>query len=378
MTDKNDSGSKTEKPTPKRLKNAREKGDVPKSKDLTGLILLFYWIVFFALFSSFLSAKFSNLLNETLNFHNFDLDYYLQVMAKESVDLFLLLSAALLLPATAIGLLVTFLQIGPVFTLDKIKPNMENINPAAGVKRMFSMDNLVELVKSVAKTAVLFCIAYLVFRSFSQDIFLLYFGSGGDYASAIGKTGFYLCLWTTMVFVFVSGLDSIYQKQSFIKKMRMSMRDIKQEHKDSEGDPMIKSERSRQHRELSEQGARTATSGANVLLVNPTHFAVAIKYDKQTTPIPKVIAKGHDDIAAAMREVARDEKIPTLRNIQLTRQLYSDVPENQVVPKELFDVIAEVIMWAQEVKQRIDSESSATDPTSSNVPGEDLTDYSVV
>jgi len=376
MADKNDSGSKTEKPTPKRLKDAREKGDVPRSKDLTGLILLFYWLAFFSLFSAYLGEQIAALLDDSLQFYQNDLDFSLLSVAKHAFDAFIMLSAILLLPASAVATLTTFLQVGPVVTMEKIKPKMENLNPASGLKRMFSMDNLVEIVKSVAKTAILFCIAFLVFKYFAHDIFTLLSGSSENYAKALWSVGFNLCLWTALIFIIVSGLDSIYQKHSFIKKLRMSTRDIKQEHKDSEGDPLLKGERIRQHRELTENGARTATRGANVLLVNPTHFAVAIQYEKEITPLPMIVAKGHDDIALAMRNAASEAKVPILRNIQLTRQLYSEVAENQYIPKDLFDVIAEVLIWAKQVKEILEASQAKAQDSTLFTPGEDLTDYS--
>jgi type III secretion YscU/HrpY family protein len=375
MADKNDGGSKTEKPTPKRLKDARKKGDVARSKDLTSLAILSYWILFFFLFSAFVGEKLIHLLDFSLSLKPDNIDRLLQLAVIESSGLFIHLSIIMLVPLVIIATVVTFLQVGPVFTVEKFKPKMEHLNPVSGIKKMFSMDNLIELIKSVLKTLVLFILTWLMFRIHAADLIALFHGQVDNIIPAIWSTAFYLCIWATVLFCFFSGIDAVYQKHSFIKKMRMSLRDIKQEYKDNEGDPHLKGERRRQHKEFTENGARTATAGANVLLVNPTHVAVAIQYEKDVAPIPKVVAKGADELAAVMRDAAAEHKIPVLRNIQLARQLFYDLDEQQTIPKELFDVIAEVLVWAKAVKATLEQENANPPGQHGPVPGEDMTNY---
>jgi len=157
------------------------------------------------------------------------------------------------------------------------------------------------------------------------------------------------------------------------------MRDIRQEHKDSEGDPMMKGQRTQLHKEWSQQGATQAAADATVLLVNPTHIAIAISYDKETTPIPLVLAKGEHDTARAMRDAANQAHVPVLRNELLARTLLADVDEGDFIPRELFDVVAGVILWATQTRSMITQQQHGPPdsdmPPPSEPPGEDLTSY---
>jgi type III secretion protein U len=171
-------------------------------------------------------------------------------------------------------------------------------------------------------------------------------------------------------------LDASYQKYSYIKKLKMSQRDIKEELKNTEGDPHIKSQRRQFHKEISEQSNITATQNANVLLVNPSHYAVAILYDSESQSIPIVAAKAVGDAALAMRQEAETSKIPVLRNIDLTRHIFSTVSYSSPIPNELFDIIAEILVWAKQVKTILEDPSTAHNHNQSkHAPGEDLTRY---
>ncbi len=381
MADKNDGGDKTEKPTPKRLKDARKKGNVPKSKDITNTVVLILWIALFGLGAGYASDRLVSLFDATLKAPGTegDFSYQLIAMGEAALDIFLLISAAILIPIAAFGTLVEFLQAGPVLSFEKIKPKMENLNPASGLKRMFSMDNLVELLKHVIKTALLFLIAWLVFTSFSADIALLPLSTPGAIGTSLWTIMLQIMLWTVGIFMLVALLDAGYQKHSFIKKLRMSQRDIKQELKDTEGDPMIKQKRREAHQEWSQQSAMQSARNANVLVVNPTHVAIALDYDRELSPVPVVSAKGEDHVARAMREAAEEEGVPILRNVDLARELLANADEGDLIPQDLFDIIAEVILWAREVQETVEKQKQGMEEPAPQgrfaPPGEDLTHY---
>ncbi len=379
MADKNNGGDKTEKPTPKRLKDARKKGDVAKSKDVTSTIVLALWLVLFSISMSYIGERITSFTSTILSVPTDNFIYSLQIIGKEAINTLLIITALLLCPIVALTLLIEFLQTGPILTFDKMKPKMEHLNPASGIKRMFSMDNLMEVLKSIAKTAILFFIGWLIFKHFLAQIMLIPLASVTVIGEGIWDTVFNFCIWTISVFVFIAILDSAYQRHSFIKKMRMSMRDIKQEVKDSEGDPMVKQERRQLHHEWSEQSSVQAATNANVLIVNPTHIAIALNYDRDNTPVPVVSAKGENHIAKRMREAAEEAGIPIIRNIELARTLLRESTEGNIIPRELFDIIAEVIIWANEVTEEIERQKYHTNQAPSeslqNPPGEDLTHY---
>jgi flagellar biosynthesis protein FlhB len=186
--------------------------------------------------------------------------------------------------------------------------------------------------------------------------------------------------WTVAIFALVALLDAVWQQHSFIKKMRMSLRDIKQEMKESEGDPYVKMQRRRTQREWSQQSAAQAARTANVLVVNPTHVAIAIDYDREANPVPTIAAKGEDEVALAMREAAQEAGVPVVRNIPLARDLLERGEEGEIIPQDLFEIIAEVILWAREVRAELDAlrrEGDAPPARKRRIapPGEDLTHY---
>lgn len=393
MADKNDGGDKTEKPTAKKLQDARKKGDVPKSKEVTSTVVLLVWLGMGALAVSFAASRIATLF-EAL-FATLGRGWMLtgfagaaRDLAWQSTELALLLTAMLLAPVAAVGLLTDFLQAGPVLTFEKLVPKLDHMNPVEGVKKMFSVDNLVEVLKAVAKTALLFLIGWMVVKEALPQIVGLA-RSPTIPVRAIGELAWDLTVqtvaWTAVIFVLVSLLDSMWQRYSFMKKMRMSLRDIKQEMKESEGDPHVKGQRRRMQREWSQQSAAQAARTASVLVVNPTHVAIAIDYDRESTPVPTIAAKGEDLVAMEMREAAQDAGVPVVRNIPLARDLLARGEEGEIVPQDLFEIIAEVILWAREVRAEVDAQrreaqegaAVGAPPRKRRIapPGEDLTHY---
>jgi len=390
MADKNDGADKTEQPTPKRLEDARKKGDVSKSKEVSSTVGLIIWLGLGALAVTYAGARFAalwDMLFATVGqgwMHTGFAGAARDIGAK-AAELALMLVAMLLVPVAAVGLLTDFLQIGPVLAFEKIKPNLEHLNPVEGFKRMFSMDNLIEVVKSVVKTALLFAVGWLLVKSSLPQIVLLA-RSAELSPQALGGMLWSLTLkllaWTVALFALLSILDAAYQKWSFTKKMRMSMRDIKQEMKENEGDPHIKGKRRQMAQEWAQGSAANAARGAAALVVNPTHIAIAIDYDRELNPVPTIAAKGEDHVARAMRQAAEEAGVPIVRNIPLARDLLKRGEVGEVIPADLFDIIAEVILWAREVKAEVEAQrnNELVSPEAAprrriEAPGEDLTHY---
>ena len=369
MSDKNDGGDKTEKPTPQRLNEARKKGDVSKSREVTSTVVLVVWLGLGALAVGFAGARLAGLFESLFAVlgGGWSAGGYVGALRKlgwQSLELALLLVGMLLVPAAAVGLLTDFLQAGPVLSFEKLKPKMEHLNPVEGVKRMFSMDNLVEVLKALAKTALLFFIGWMVVKSALPQIVGLA-RLPTLHPQTVGALTWDLTVqvlaWTLAIFALVALLDAVYQRWSFTKKMRMSLRDIKQETKESEGDPYIKQQRRQAHQEWSQRNAAQAARTANVLVVNPTHVAIAIDYDRETAPVPTIAAKGEDHVARAMREAAEEEGVPIVRNVPLARDLLARGEVGEIIPQDLFEIIAEVILWAREVREEVEAQRRAAE-----------------
>ena len=356
MSGSDDSGDKTEEPTDKKLQDARRKGQVAKSKDLTSTLELLVWLVMASLALVWAGEELVGLFQSSLGAIGQPFGFVTASLGWQAVTTLLALTAALLLPVAAVGMLVEFLQVGPLVATEKLSPKFENLDPVGGLKRMFSLDSLVELAKSLLKTSALLLLGYVAVIDLLPQMVLL---PWSEDPRAVGR-GLWqasrpLLVWSVSLFALLSVLDVVHQRLSFRKKMRMSMRDIKQEHKESEGDPLLKGHRRQLAMQWAQQGAAQSAKKANVLVVNPTHVAIAIEYERETCPVPTVTAKGCDDMAMEMRAAAAEAGVPVLRNITLARDLLERAEEGDVVPMDLFDVVAEVILWARETKDVLEA-----------------------
>jgi type III secretion protein U len=374
-----DSADKNEQPTDKRLRDAREKGDVAKSRELTSTLTLLAWLGLLVVLVPFIGMRLMSLTQRVFEVLPTDFSYSAPVIGWLALECVVWVLAVLLLPIVAVGLLSDFLQIGPVMSLEKVTPKLENLDPIKRIGQWFSMDQLMELVKSAVKTILMLFIAWFVLRGELAQFALLPTASAAHVLSAMSTVGLKLLVWTAVAFAFVSALDVFWQRHSFLKKQRMSIRDIRDEHKENEGDPMLKATRTRLHRELAEAQVKKM-SGATALVVNPTHVAIALLYEKQNCPVPMVTSKGTDDIALEMRKAAEEHGIPIVRNIELARALLAECAEGQFVPEHHFSVVAEVVIWAMQVRREIDEALGKVATTGEPVqrrqaPGEDLTRY---
>lgn len=386
MSGSNDSGDKTEKPTPKKLQDARKKGDIAKSKDITSTAGLLVILMLAVVALPIVGEQIASLVRTSFEVMHEPFAQAAPRLGRQAGMTLIMVVGLVAVPVALVGSLVEFIQAGPVMTTEKLKPKAENLNPASGLKRMFSMNNLVELLKSILKTAVVGTIAWLMLRRVAPDLPLLANARPESVGAAFWHATWLLLAWAGGSFVLVSALDLAWQRYSFMKKMRMSMRDIRQEMKDAEGDPHMKGQRRQLQQEWAQQGASNAAANAHVLVVNPTHVAIAIEYDRETCPVPTVTAKGEDDDALAMRQAAQEAGVPVLRNIELARSLLADAETGEIVPAELFDIIATVILWAQDVRHELakargeataHAQDAAREPPRPRrePPGEDLTRY---
>jgi type III secretion protein U len=366
MAEKNDGGDKTEKPTPKRLSDARKKGDVPKSKDVTSTAVLGGWLLLGLMVTGFAFDRLGGLFDEIFAVMDRPFVEAWPIAGAAAGKAFVSITAMLLLPIAIFGMLVEFAQVGPVFTLEKMSPKMSHMNPGEGLKRMFNTDNLFEVVKSLAKTLLLVVLTWIVAVAAFDKLMAVPTGEADGALAAYGGLTFQLLAGTVGVFLFVSMLDFAYQKFSFTKKMRMSRRDIRQEMKDSEGDPHVKAHRRQLHQEWAQQNAVQAARDASVLVVNPTHIACALAYDPAEHAVPVLLGKGEGLIAQAMREAAEAGGVPIIRNVELARALRDKVAVDDIIPQDLFAAVAEVILWARRLREEPAAEPSPGDDRSAS------------
>jgi len=349
MGQKKDS-DQTQLPTAKRLRDARKEGEVAKSRELTSTVLALIWLALMWVLLPWMASRLVALFEALFRAIADPVSLSPQALAGVALQTLLWLTLPLLAVAVLIGLVVEFLQAGPLFVPARVKPKLSHVDPVEGVSRMFTMENLVELLKSLFKTAALIGILFWVLARLLGQYLKLPYGSASDLASAMWAGIRWTGIWVICVFAFISVLDLVYQRKLFIKNLMMSRRDIRQEAKESEGDPMIKGKRRQLQQEWAQQNTLAAVRQASVVVTNPTHIAVALRYAPGETDLPVVLAKGEDYDAELIREAAREAGVPIMENVQLARGLNEKLGVDDYITPEFFDAVAEVLRWAEHLR----------------------------
>ncbi len=351
-----DSGGqeKTEKPTPRRLSEARNKGNIAKSADLNTAVMLLASILILKWQLSNLSHHMMGITEQLLgNFPRQDMT----VGAFQT--LFVALSTQTMLALAPIlgflllvGLLVNYSQVGVLFTFEPLKPSLQKINPLSGFKRLFSLRSVIETLKALIKMGVVAAIIYGVLAAyFPQMIATLLMGREG--AAALFATVAWEIAWRSVaVLLFFALLDLFYQRWEFERGLKMTKQEIKDESKQSEGDPLVKGRFRRLQREAAKKRMMQEVPKATVVITNPTHYAVALRYDRDTMGAPLVVAKGVDLIAQRIKALAAEHDVPTVENVALARELYRRVELGDSIPEDLYTTIAEILVMVQRLKAR--------------------------
>lgn len=342
---------KTEQPTAQKIEEARKEGDVHRSKDLSNVLTLLLWFIMVWMLAGYLYSAIATLFHAVFTqLHHPSLSALTELLLLAAQTL-LLAILPLIVSASVVGTLIEFLQIGKIVSFKKLQPKLQNLDPVQGIKKIVSKDNLVEVLKAVFKCAVLIVMVCLIIRSQSGQLGLLPYATVSAVIATLWHCVVVLITGVLSVFVFVALLDAAYQRHAYIKKLMMSTRDIQQEMKNSEGDPLLKGERKQLHQEWAQDVAFSAVRTASAVVTNPTHLAVAIRYDKaDADSLPRVVAKGGDHQAALIRKVAEDAGVPVLQNIDLARGLYRDIDIDQFISPAFFKAVAEVLRWAEQVR----------------------------
>ena len=351
-------GEKTEKATPKKRRDARERGQVMKSQEVITAFCMVVMFGFLLLYSSPMIDMMLDLFRELLG-SSFMVAGASRIGQGEMGDIFLhvLLSGAkIAAPILGVALFAGFasnvLQVGFLFTTKALTPKFERISPMKGFKRIFSVQTLVTLIKSLLKVIVLGYIFYGEYKGLLAE-FPSYMGVG-VYAGfmRILKTAFTVALKMAMAMVVIAAADFLFQWFKFEKDLRMTKQEVKDEYKLMEGDPQIKSKIRQKQRQMSMMRMMQQVPTADVVITNPTHFAVAIKYDDKASGAPVVVAKGQDFTARKIRETALEHKVQIVENKPLAQALYHSCEIGQEIPEELYQAVAEVLVFVFRQKER--------------------------
>lgn len=352
-------GEKTEPATSKKLSDARSEGQVCKSKELDQAATLVVLFLMLKMMVSFMGSNFLqifhdiyNKIPETVSAREINAVVIMSYMQQA-----VLTSVKLAGPFFAAGVVVAFLinivQVKWKVSTKPLKPKPDKFNPINGFKRMFSKDSLFELVKSIAKIALISIIAYTALKSHLDEIFLMYNITLQQAVAEIGTLVIDVGYRISLVYCIIGAVDYIYQKHKFNEDMKMTKQEVKDEMKNSEGDPQIKSKQRQRMQEASRRRMMQAVPQADVVITNPTHYAVALKYDAGTGTAPVLVAKGADLVAQRIKEIARENHVEIVENKPLARMIYTNVEIGREIPPELYQAVAEILAAVYRAQNRV-------------------------
>jgi len=347
-----------DEPSQTKIDEYREKGQVSQSRELSGMLALLACAATLYVFAPSIGKDLLDYMREAFRV---DQTMKLNLESNSAVGTTLMkalkLAVAIGLPISiagfVTGVLGSFVQIGSIFSFDPLQPSMDKIDPIAGAQRMFSMKHMLDGLRIILKVLVATVVAYLLVKSemFSSPEEIL-----RDPASLLGSfsragKGTFLAL--ILIFGIFAGADWWMQRRDWMKKVRLTKQEAKEEAKDREGNPQIKARVRSIQREMSRKRMMAAVKKADVIVTNPTHIAIAIAYDKDKMLAPRVVAKGADFVAQKIKQIAAEAGVPTVENVPLARTLYKSVKVNQYIPRALYQAVAEVLAYVYRLKNRL-------------------------
>lgn len=343
---------KSEQPTDSKLKKAKEKGQIPRSRELTSLIILLVGIMLFWIMGTHFVSKLKAIIQQAmLVAHRTDDD-------KQIIfNLINLLTAGFwaILPifvGLVIVAIIAPLSVGGLlFSLQSIKPNLGKLNPISGFKRLFSLRIFSELFKSILKVVLIaFAAALFLIHQFPNMLALpsMYLNNA---LSQVMQLLIYASLLIVLALIPMVGFDIFYQIWSNLKKLKMSKQEVKDEFKEQEGNPQIKGRIRQMQQAMVRRRMMKDVPKANVIVTNPTHYAVALQYDEKTMSAPKILAKGTDNIASRIKQIAQEHQIPQLEAPPLARALYRHGEIGKSIPAELYAAVAQILAWVYQLKR---------------------------
>lgn len=346
---------KTEQPTPKRLRESKEKGQVAKSKEIVSLSMLLGILAYFGIFGD-------SLLNDIIGLFQMPTFYYdrdFKTIAFEFCIKIMTMMMSILAPMLAIvfvvGVVSNIAQTGWILSSEPIKPSLKKINPAEGLKKIFNIKNLVEFLKSITKILMLgFTAYYVIEKNLGTMLYIPVCGASCALKLSAAMV-MDMILYCLGVFVFLAIGDFLFERYQHTKQLMMSMDEIKREYKESEGSPEIKGKRKQLHRELMDEVIEEKVSNSDLVVVNPTRIAVGIRYDSKVAPLPWVTVKGDFLMAKKIRRMAEKHDIPIVQRKYLARGMFAELEPDEFITAEFIEPVAEVLKWVRDMQSQYDN-----------------------
>lgn len=354
MAEEHSQDEKTEQPTPRRREKARKRGQVARSQELNSVVVIFFGVLALMIFSGHI---FSNLVNL---FHFNLANIYTDLNIATTYNLFISNGSTLIKVITPVlilvglaGLLINLAQVGVMFTVEPITPKLDKLDIIKGLKRLFSTKTLFELFRDTFKIFIIGYVAFITLKGEMNNYIPLADQEVGQIMIFATRVALKVVLRAVGALLLLAILDYAYQKFEFEKKLRMTKKELKEEFKQYEGDPLIKSRIRRIQREMARTRMLQEVPDADVVITNPSHIAVALKYDADTMSAPKVIAKGERLLAEKIKEIAIKATVPIVENKPLAKALFEAVEVGMMIPARLFKAVAEVLAYVYKLKGKI-------------------------
>ncbi len=348
-----DDAEKTEEPTSKKIEDARKEGNVPKSQDASGVVTLFVAILALLLLFPFMASHMIFLFKYYFSILDNGIDKEMLFgLTFVTMREFLLIVLPLALSVAIAGVVAAIAQFGFLFTVDAIAPKFSKLNPLKGMKNLFSMKKVIEGVKITFKSFTTLGVGFLFFFYFIMELpTVALFGLGDQLDWLQEKVLTIALVMLFIIFVFAI-IDIIIVRKQYFDGLKMSKQEIKDEMKNMEGDPLIKGKIRQIQMEASRKRMMADVPDADVVITNPTHYAVALKYDESKGHAPIVIAKGKDNIAQQIKKIARENSVQIVQNPPLARSLYAEVDVDKAIPDSLFKAVAEVLAYVYQTNKQ--------------------------
>ena len=354
--DGQDDSQKTEEPTARRLEQAREKGQVAKSQEVTHWFMILAGALMIGVFGKTFAGGIADSLYKFIaRPHSIRVDGSGELRELMS-ETFGQLGLAFLMPVSVVVLaafISGFIQNGFIFSTETITPKLSKLSLAKGLKRLFSTRSVVEFVKGILKICIVASVIVLLLWPEREVVFLVASMDAAQFMGTLQTLAIRVLVGVLSIMTVIAAVDYLYQKQQYTKELRMSKQDLKDEYKQSEGDPMIKARLRQIRTERARRRMMSAVPEADVVVTNPTHYAVALKYDHEAMDAPVLVAKGADQVALRIREVAEEHDIPVVENPPIARALYDNVELDQAIPAEHYKAVAEIIGYVMRLKGKL-------------------------
>lgn len=343
---------KTEKATPKKLRDARKKGQVAKSQDFPSAFTFIVSIAATIISAGYLFQILASYIVSMFKLSSTDIDLQNRAAGifSQAIQVIFNTSMPILVLTASVGVLINFLIVGPVFSVEAMKPDIKRLNPVTNIKNLFKFKTLFELLKSIFKiTGALILIYSVVWYSIPEIVStaaLPVLGSALVFSDFLIK----VIIRVGIFFLIIAVFDLVFQKRNFAKEMKMEKFEVKQEFKDTEGDPQVKSRRRQTAQEIAYQEGPMSVKRAKAVITNPIHIAVAVEYNEETEPAPRIVTMGKGTIADLIIRIAQENGVPIMRNVTLAQTLFEKGKISDYIPEETYKAVAEILRWLEGIE----------------------------